>query len=223
MFQILNLKIRCTVAKVNFVAWSCNWLILNCLGCCSSLSLAHSPSRFHFLYFHHFSIFFFPFSCRKGQRQCPKGEQSMFVHVCVCETAFKRWWICRSVWERKIVRRGDEKGIVDPLVCACVLVRVLPFLRLANWDIGPVCALHQPFWYKSHMSIAVNLDNGIKLVELFWDSGLQCVHACIHTLKATYTSRGWCGLIYVGKTHMCIYAVAEALPVTVAKTDLCGT
>lgn len=81
MFQILNLKIRSTVAKVNFVAWSCNWLILNCLGCCSSLSLAHSPSRFHFLYFHHFSIFFPPSLAVKARGSVPRGSR---VCLCMC-------------------------------------------------------------------------------------------------------------------------------------------
>ena len=138
------------------------------------------------------------------------------VCMCVCERAPKRLRICRSVWERKIVRHTDcmRKGIVrlfvceSVCVCVCVCVCVLPFLRLSNWDMGSVCAVHQPFWCKSHMSIAVNLDNGIKLVEPVWDFSLQSVHACRDTRTHSHTCRQRAVrglLINVGKTKLSIY------------------
>lgn len=49
--------------------------------------------------------------------------------------------------------------------CMCVCVCKPLFHRFPNWDKGSVCAAHQPFGCKSHMNIAVNLDNGIKLVK----------------------------------------------------------
>lgn len=49
--------------------------------------------------------------------------------------------------------------------CTCMCVCKPLFHRFPNWDKGSVCAAHQRFWCKSHMNIAVNLDNGIKLVK----------------------------------------------------------
>lgn len=58
------------------------------------------------------------------------------------------------------------------------------------------------------MSIAVNLDNGIKLVEPVWDFSLQCVHACRDTRTHSHTCRQRAArglLINVGKTELSIY------------------
>lgn len=81
------------------------------------------------------------------------------------------------------------------------------------------------------MSIAVNLDNGIKLVELVWDFSLQRVHACMqrhsHTLTHNHTHRQravWALLINVGNAHVYIlHTVVQTLPITIAQTDIRGT
>lgn len=179
----------------HFVAWSCDGFILTCLECRSSLFLPHllilCLVLTFFLYFYRFSIFSSP-PAAKARGSVPRGSGvclcacvRVCVYVCVRERKFKRLWICRSVWERKIVRHGDSvrKGIV------CVFVCVPLLLRLSNWDMGSVCAVHKPFWCKSHMSIAVNLDNSIKLVELVWDFSLQCVHAHSHTHTHSHTHK----------------------------------
>lgn len=66
------------------------------------------------------------------------------------------------------------------------------------------------------MSIAVNLDNGIKLVELVWDFSLQCVHARTHVSKQRAM---WQLLINVEKTYVHAHTAAQALAITGAQMD----
>lgn len=142
------------------------------------------PALTSFPYFRRFQRF--PSSgCKKARGISPRGCGS----VCVCDS-FKILWIQRSVSERKIARVW-ERDCVSPCVSLCVP----PFLRLSNWGTASVCAVHQPFRCKSHMSIAVNLDNGIKLV------GPLC---------AQTHCRLWVLLINTGRTRAhTLYAVVH--------------
>lgn len=109
-----------------------------------SFSLPHSQS---FL-ISTISAFFFPPPAVKAEGAVPRGSVVCFVCVifaCVSERVQEIVNMQKRLREKdsEIVRGGG--GCVSSRVLGCVCVRVPPFLRLSNWDMGSVCALHQPF------------------------------------------------------------------------------
>lgn len=72
------------------------------------------------------------------------------------------------------------------------------------------------------MSIAVNLDNGIKLVEPFWDFSLQSVRAPRHRNAHTHCEKVVWALLINKDPHVHIRC-SPSSPITVTQTDLCGT
>lgn len=103
-----------------------------------SLSVALSLSCSHFLYFHSFSIFSPLATEARGAVPRESG-----LCLCVVVHARKTERVQEIVNMQKSLKEKDSKPLrvcEKEIVCVCTCV--LLFLRLSNWDMGSVCAVH---------------------------------------------------------------------------------